>query len=176
MKRSTLIDIHLILSSFFLPFLLLMPLTGFLYLAGQKGEVKKELVYSINEKLPTENKEEWLNEQFKRFDSEYKYEYIKSNGTTHIMRPTSKNFYTILETETGIEVYKSEPTLLSKMIELHKGHGPNLFRAMEALFGLFLMLIVISGMWLALTVKAYRKKTFISLALGVLVFILALVI
>lgn len=178
MKRTTLINIHLTLSSFFLPFLLMMPLTGVLYLAGQKGEVVKELVYTINEKMPSDSleRENFLKEQFLRFDQDYKYEYIRSSGSTHIMRPTSRDFYTVIETEEGIEVYKSRPNLLSKLIELHKGHGPGIFRVLEVFFGFALLLIVISGLCLTLSVKTYRKKGLISLALGILVFGAALII
>lgn len=178
MKRTTLVNIHLSLSSFFLPFLLMMPLTGVLYLAGQKGEVVKELVYTINEKMPSDTveQENFLKEQFSRFDKDYQYEYIKSSGTSHIMRPTTRTFYTIIETEEGLEFYKSTPNLLSKLIELHKGHGPGIFKVLEVFFGFSLLLIVISGLFLTLTVKTYRTKGLISLALGILVFGAALLI
>ena len=56
MTRKTLIQIHLILSSFLLPFLLLMPITGGLYLIGEKGAEQKEVAFTIDSEVPADKK------------------------------------------------------------------------------------------------------------------------
>ena len=172
MNRKFLINIHLYLSAFFLPFLLLMPLTGFLYLLGEKGEATRELVYSINETMPVEVEEQkaWIQENLDRFDSTYTYESIRSGNKTHILRPSHKPYYNLIETDEGVDFYKVSPNFLQSMVELHKGHGPQVVRKLQTVFGLGLLIVVISGVCLALTVAPYRKKTFIGLALGLIVF------
>ena len=46
MNRKTLITIHMYLAAFFAPFVLLVCISGGLYLVGVKGEVQQESIYS----------------------------------------------------------------------------------------------------------------------------------
>lgn len=176
MNRKLLIDIHIYLSAFFLPFLILIPLTGFLYLIGEKGNSTKELVYTINESMPKEAVEQkaWIQENLNRFDPDFKYEYIRSRDNNHLLRPAHKMHYNLVETSEGVEFYKITPNLLQGLVELHKGHGPQLFKKLETAFGAGLLLIMISGTWLSFMVSPYRKKTLIGLALGSIIFLGAL--
>lgn len=178
MNRKLLVSIHIYLSAIFLPFLFLMPLTGFLYLIGEKGSSTRELVYSINESLPTqiEERQEWIQTNFDRFDPDFKYEYIRSGANNHILRPSHKTHYNLLETSEGVEFYKVSPNFLQSLVELHKGHGPQLFKRLETIFALGLLLIMVSGVWLAVMSPIYRKKILIGLFLGSTIFLGALCI
>jgi hypothetical protein len=51
MKRTNLIKLHISLASFFLSFLVIMPLSGTGYLLGFKGKADKKLVFSTTAKL-----------------------------------------------------------------------------------------------------------------------------
>lgn len=176
MSRKQLIDIHLYLASFFLPFLLLMPITGVSYLLGQKGSVETSVVFSVPELPPAEGKEDWIAAQFSAQGIEFDWEYIKYNGKDMILRPSSRTHYTVVPGEAETTFKKLEPNMLLKLIELHKGHGPGWFKKLEIVFGIGLLLITISGVWLSLMLKGLRMKVAAPFLVGSLVTIIALIL
>ena len=58
------------------------------------------------------------------------------------------------------------------MMELHKGHGPKLFKSYQKLVALLLLAVVFGGILVGLLAKAYRRHTIIALAGGFISFIL----
>ncbi len=52
-----------------------------------------------------------------------------------------------------------EPSLQYRMMELHKGHGPEKFKIYQIAAGIALFLVVIGGLVVGLLAKAYRAKT-----------------
>lgn len=175
MKRPLLIKIHLVLASLFMPFLLLMPLTGVCYLLGFKGSEIKTEVFRLTAAIPDqpEERKTFFQEQFRAQNLDYSFQEIKENATEIFFRPTSRVYYSVTK---GPELIfsKVEPDLLRRLIEIHKGHGPQLMRYFEMAFGLALILTTLSGLWLSLTVPAYRKITWVSFALGLGVIVLGL--
>lgn len=178
MNRNQLVLLHLVLSSFFLPYLLLMPLTGTLYLSGQKGSQTNEPAFTVDQPVPAsvEEKEAFFRRMFEERGVDFDFEYIQENGNSLTFRPSSRNHYAATVTASGAEVHRVEPDLLKKMIELHKGHGPTLFKRFEMLFGVGLILIALSGVWLAVAAPQLRKVLGGSFALGALCFWLALIL
>ena len=170
-SRNLAIKIHLILASLLMPFLLIMPLSGVFYLIGFKGDAKTELAFTISEKIPLDlkEKEAFFNEQFKQNNISYKFEYIREKDNEVIFRPSSKLHYTATIIPDGVtSVYKSQPNLTKRLIELHKGHGPRLMRTLEIIFGFALIIITLTGVWIALITKPYRKPMAISLLIGII--------
>lgn len=179
MKRHHIITIHLILSTFLLPFLLMMPLSGTLYLLGEKGEqTTSEKIFSIPGPIPEGEleREDFFREAFSARSVDFSFEYIKDAGGTLIFRPASRDHYIAKLNGEGADLHEVQPNFLKKMIELHKGHGPRLFRSFEMIFGLGLILIALSGVWLAVLVPAYRKKLVFSFLAGALFFALPLML
>ena len=88
---------------------------------------------------------------------------------------TRTHFMAAKANDNELIVYKIEPNLLKRMIELHKGHGPRMMRWFETAFGLALILTTLSGLWLAWTVKPYRNTTLISFAVGVALILVCLI-
>ncbi len=177
-SRKILINIHLVLAALFMPLMLMMPFTGALYLLGYQGDQTKTEIFRINEPVP---EDEAAQETFFRRHLEGKgmnsdFEYIRSTKTDFIMRPTTRtHFMAAKANDNELIVYKIEPNLLKRMIELHKGHGPRMMRWFETAFGLALILTTLSGLWLAWTVKPYRNTTLISFAVGVALILVCLI-
>jgi len=176
-NRKLMIQIHLVIASFFLPLMLMMPMTGTLYLWNFKGEVKQTEVFRMTGPVPDEQKEQesFFRKQFQERGIDYDFEYVRVGTDEFTLRPVTRDHFVIKKAGDELVFFKVEPSLLKRMIELHKGHGPVAMRWFEAAFGISLILITLSGLWLAFTVPAYRKQTLISFALGVAVIAFCLV-
>lgn len=170
MQRNILIKIHLVLAALFMPLMLMMPLTGALYILGYQGDQTKTEAFKITDPVPEDKDqhEVFFREQFVKQSVDYKFEYIRSSKTEFTFRPTSKVYYiaSVNEDKT-LTVSKIDPNFLKRLIEIHKGHGPLLIKWFEVAFALGLICTVLSGIWLAWTVKAYRTITLISFGVGV---------
>ena len=174
--------VHLSLASLFMPLLLLMPFTGVMYLLGYKGDQTKVEAFRIPEAvIPTDEaaKEFFFREVFAKNGVEYSFSYVRVSGKEFTFRPTSRTHYiaNVLDSADKPEIVfsKVEPNLLKRLIEIHKGHGPVAMKWFEVAFGLALILTTCSGLWLAWTVKPYRKATLISFGVGALVIALCLI-
>lgn len=164
------IYLHLVLAALFMPLMLMMPFTGAAYLFGFQGEQTKTEAFRVTAQVPDDEaaREEFFRAEFAKQGVDFDFEYIRATATDFIFRPATRVHYTASKKEGELVFTKVEPTLLKRMIELHKGHGPRIMRLFEAIFGIALLLVTLSGLWLAWTVKPYRKATLISFAVGVL--------
>lgn len=169
MKRPFILNIHLILSAVFIPLLLIIPLSGSLYLLGLKGDQQKTEVLSVEATLPSDmkGKEDALRKILADNKIDYNFEYIKETPSELILRPTSRDYYTAVAKEGKITLFAVKPSFTAKLMELHKGHGPRMMKYFEAAFGISMILVLLSGLWLALTIPKYRKITLISGAIGI---------
>ncbi len=176
-SRKLMVYIHLSLAALFLPFLLMMPATGTLYLAGIQGSQKKTEAFRITEAPPAEDaaQDAFFREQFARQNIDYDFEYVRASGKDFTFRPTTRVHYVASRDDNGTLTFsKVEPTLLKRLIELHKGHGPMLMRWFEGAFGVSLVLVAFSGLWLAWTATPYRKVTLLSFGAGAAILALCL--
>lgn len=178
MNRKLFLNIHLYLAAFFLPFLLLMPITGVSYLLGEKGAKVSRVEFSTNEVPPQDKNQqkEWIKNQFENNKTDFDWEYIKPNGNDLILRPSSKDHYIVSVQADKTDFIKIEPNLLLKLIELHKGHGPSLFKSLEISAGIGLIFLTISGIFLSFYSRSLRKKFLLPLIIGSIVTILAIII
>ena len=55
--------------------------------------------------------------------------------------------------------------------QLHKGHGPAIFKTYQMIAGISLFLVIVGGLVVGLLAKVYRRKTIVSLALGSMAFL-----
>ncbi len=169
MKRITWIKIHLYLSAIAAPFLLIMAFTGTSYLFNLKGSEEVKIVKTIQlskADLTKENIAIELNE----IDENYSFDYVKNLGDGAITRPTTRDYYKFTVKESGTEVSHVSPNLLRRLIEVHKGHGSQFIRNYEKAVGVFLLLIILTGLYLAFTMKREAKITAILFVLGTLIF------
>ncbi|MCW8877439.1 MAG: hypothetical protein OQK51_10305, partial [Kangiellaceae bacterium] len=84
-------------------------------------------------------------------------------GNNFFTRPTNREYYVIRVKnrgkEQGIEITHQKPDFIKSMVELHKGHGPTIFKTFQKVVAVGLLFILISGLWLGLTAPRLRKIT-----------------
>ena len=178
MDRKLLITIHLYLAAFFAPAVLLVAISGGLYLLGIKGEVEHETIYSSSEAV-IDNQSVSLKADVAALLASagiesYSFEYVKIKGATLTTRPTSSNHYVINSSATGVEVIYARPSLQSRMMELHKGHGPTAFKTFQKAFAMGLTFIILSGLWLGISAARLRRSTLLTATAGTVIFTLLL--
>ena len=158
------------LSAFFAPAILFIAISGGAYLLGFKGNKTEEIVH-YNHTSQVNLESETLNGDvmniFRNAGIEHNYEYLKVSGNKVITRPSTGTHYEIKIRGNGqLELKKITPDLLYRIIELHKGHGPGVFKNYQQIFALGLLLIVISGLWLGISANSLRKQSIITFFLG----------
>ncbi|MGB0908389.1 MAG: hypothetical protein ACPGVT_12925 [Maricaulaceae bacterium] len=173
--RKTLITLHLLFAGFFTPMFLMLAITGGNYLLGNKGsaettpialpaaamlDFKSSTLQADVEALLTAN------------DIDHKFEYIKNRGSKIQLRPTSRKYIEIAQTSSGLSASYKTPNLQGRMMELHKGHGPKIFKTYQKLTALALIGVVLGGFFVGILAAAYRRRTLIATGLGALIFVL----
>lgn len=169
--RKAILNLHLILSGLFIPFLIIIPLSGSLYLLNVKGTAEKQEVLRVHTLNPIEDKEVFFRSLFKDNQIDFDFEYIKENPNELIFRPANRVHYTARIVDGEVIVTKITPSLLNRLMELHKGHGPRIAKYYEAAFGISLILLLLTGIYLAWTVKSYRKIIGVSFLVGLIALI-----
>ena len=177
MSRKLLVTIHMYLAAFFAPAVLLVAISGGLYLAGVKGKVEKEPIYSSN--FTIDSKSASLRADVEALLARagvksYSFEYVKISGATLYTRPTSSDHYIINYSASGVEVIRARPSLQSRMMELHKGHGPSAFKTFQKAFAVGLVFILLSGLSLGISASRLRRSTWLTATAGTVVFVLLL--
>lgn len=177
MNRKLFITIHMYLSAFFAPAVLLVAISGGLYLLGIKGQVEQETIYSSDTAIDVKSSS--LDADVSALlaaagAGSYSYEYVKVSGSKLYTRPTSSDHYIIQPSEDGVDVIHARPSLQSRMIELHKGHGPGAFKTFQKIFALGLIFIMLSGLWLGISAARLRKSTLLTAAAGSVAFVILL--
>jgi hypothetical protein len=177
MDRKLLITIHMYLAAFFSPAVLLVAISGGLYLTGIKGTVEQETIFSSNAKIDSNSASLHTDVAALLTDAgvkSYSYEYVKVSGDSLYTRPTSSDHYIIRLNEGGVQVIHARPSLQSRMIELHKGHGPSAFKTFQKAFAVGLLFIILSGLWLGISAARLRRTTLLTATAGAAVFALLL--
>ncbi len=179
MDRKLLISIHMYLSAFFAPAVLLVAISGGLYLIGIKGEVQETFIYQSSE-ATIDSDSPSLKDDVTALLAEagiesFDFEYVKVKGSTLYTRPTSTEHYILKLGDDGVEVVHGVPSLQKRMIELHMGHGPTAFKTFQKFFAVGLVFVMISGMWLGLSAKHLRRSTALTVGAGAVLFGLLLI-
>ena len=174
MSRKTLVTIHLYLATFLSPIILMMAISGGLYLFGLKGNVVETSIYSgpsreVN--LSSSNPKQEVKRMLSSIGVDHDFEYIKGNKKIAITRPTSRDYYVLRIQGEELTITKEEPDLIKTIVELHKGHGPTSFKWLQKITAFGLCFILLSGLWLALKSPGLRKNSLIISGLGLVLFI-----
>ena len=171
--RSLWINIHLYLAAFFAPMLLVMAISGGGYLLGQKGSIEQtsiELDAPAQLSLGSESIEDDVRNLLVANAIEHEFEYLKILGQTIYTRPTSRTHYEFQLSGDQTNILRNEPDLQKRLVELHKGHGPLLFKDLQKIMALGLVIVLLSGLWLGLSSPTLRLASLIVTSLGTLVF------
>lgn len=175
MTRALLIKLHLYLSAFFSAAIILVAVSGGLYLIGIKGSVEQTSVATLSagQQLLADPSQSAVQEALAEVGvRDFSFDYVKQKGTQLITRPTTRPFYTLDVAGDEIVIRYNEPSLQKRMIELHMGHGPSAYKVYQQIFAAGMLFIILSGLWLGLSSDRLRRATAGVCSAGVLLFIL----
>lgn len=174
MTRTLLIKLHLYLSAFFSAAIILVAVSGGLYLIGIKGSVEQAPVNILDggRTLMADPSHNAVSQALNRAGvSGFEFEYVKQKGAQLITRPTTRPFYTLDIQEDEITVRYNEPSLQKRMIELHMGHGPTAYKRYQQVFAAGMLFIMLSGLWLGLSSARLRLSTALISGSGLITFL-----
>lgn len=174
MLRKTLISIHLYLAAFFAPVLIIVAISGGLYLFGEKGDTVQEILYSGSVTVFNSKAEDLKTEVtnvLQIIGVNASFETVKGGGDFFYTRPSSKDFYVFEIKNEQLQITKHSPNLNKIIVELHKGHGPKAFKLFQQVLAIGLLFIVVSGLWLGLSSPMLRNKSLIASGLGGAIFL-----
>jgi len=172
--RSLWVKIHLYVAAFFLPMLLAMATSGGLYLLGVKGSVESSPVsLSAVQSLSADSVtlESDVRKLLTANGIDHDFEYIKISGNTFITRPTSADYYEFTVHNNELQATLNRPDLIKSLVELHKGHGPLLFKDLQKLMALGLLIVLLSGFWLGASSVGLRIPTLLTTGAGLMIFL-----
>ena len=174
MARALLIKLHLYCSAFFAAAIILVAVSGGLYLIGIKGTVEQTPVGTLatGQQLSQDPSETNVQVALAALGvTDFEFEYVKQKGSQLITRPTTRPFYT-LDISGDMAVVKfNEPSLQKRMIELHMGHGPTAYKTYQQVFAAGMLLIILTGLWLGLSSARLRFSTAVISGAGVILFL-----
>lgn len=173
--RKVLVQIHLYCAAFLTPAFLLVAVSGGLYLSGIKGKTQTTPI-DLPPEVQLSSDSPTLEQDIKTILSDQgvdiDFEYIKNRGNVLQTRPTSRDYVQFKLSPDGLTADIHKPNLTYSLMELHKGHGPKLYRQYSKLAAIALFIVVIGGFLVGLLAPAYRKATIVSTSVGLVSFIL----
>jgi hypothetical protein len=173
MARILLIKLHLYFSAFFSAAIVLVALSGGLYLIGIKGSVDQQLVGTVDmgEALLADPSHARVAAALSAAGvTDFEFDYVNVKGTQLVTRPTSRPFYSLTIDDDQVTVRYSTPTLQKRMIELHTGHGPSAYKTYQQFFAAGMLFGMLSGLWLGLSSDRLRRTTLIIAGSELLLF------
>ena len=173
MTRTVLIKLHFYLSAFFSAAIILVAVSGGLYLTGIKGSVEQTPVGSTTsgQQLLADPSQRAVERALVSLGvADFEFDYVKQKGSQLITRPTTRPFYTLDVRGDEVIVQHNQPSLQKRMIELHMGHGPSAYKIYQQVFAAGMLFIILSGVWLGLSSAHLRLRTALAVGSGLLVF------
>ena len=174
MARALLIKLHLYCSAFFAAAIVLVAVSGGLYLIGIKGTIEQMPVGTLatGQQLLLDPSEAKVQAALASLGvSDFEFEYVKQKGSQLITRPTTRSFYTLDINGDEAVVQYNEPSLQKRMIELHMGHGPTAYKTYQQVFAAGMLFIILTGLWLGLSSARLRFSTAMISGAGVILFL-----
>lgn len=167
--------LHLCVAVFLAPVVVLMAVSGGLYLLGIKGhitEVPVALAPDAELDIDLPDLEAAVRQFLVDAGIEHRFEYLKREDGMLTTRPTSRVHYVVHVGEDGVRLTRNEPSLQKRLIELHKGHGPTAFKTLQKLVAAGLLVVVGTGFSLGLSAAGLRGRMAAIGVAGLLVFVI----
>ena len=174
-SRNFLILCHLFMASLIAPAFILVAITGFNYLIGNKGETAETaLTIPAGTAIDPDaaDVEDTIRSVLTANDLPTDFEYLRMRDGSITTRPTSTDFVAFEEEDGVWSATLNQPNLQYRMMELHKGHGPEKFKIYQMVAAAALFFIILGGLAVGLMAKAYRTKTIASTIVGTIAFVL----
>ena len=174
--RKYLILAHLWLAGLMAPAFALHAISGGLYLMNITGKVatyRVALPEGADLDVNSATLEADVRQLLKDANLKSDFEYIQIRRDVIQLRPTTKPYLEFKVSPKGLTATRIKPDTVRAMMELHKGHGPQLFKTYQKLVAILLLGVVLGGILIGFLAKAYRRQTILAVVMGFAVFILA---
>lgn len=173
--RRLLVSIHLYLASLLAPAFILVAVSGGLYLLGNEGKISKTpIALPAGTTLDFESDD--LDAQVRNLlDAQgikVSFESMRTRNGSATSFPITRTHVSFQQKPGGLTAELRKPNLQFTMMELHKGHGPRLFRLYQILVAMVLFLVILGGFAVGILSKVYRKQTLVVTAIGSAIFVL----
>lgn len=167
--RNFLVRCHLWAAGLLAPLFVLVAYTGGAYLLDFKGEVE-QVALTVPEGIALDQDNPAIEDDVRRILAanaiDLRFDYLRMRPGSITTRPTSRDFASFELQDGQWTATINRPDLQYALIELHKGHGPQLYRWYQILAALVLFLVVAGGLAAGWLSPAYRRATSIGLAAG----------
>lgn len=166
----TMMKIHGYFSVFFLALLFIYALTGILYLLDSKGSksIRSEAVQLESWPISKQQALALMPQFLKRLDEKKLPDnYSDRNGHQWSDFTKSISLSQNPEDKTVLVAVKT-PDFMYKMLMIHKGNAGPLFTVLGIALGIYILLMLITGVWLSFKTKPMHQGSLISAAAGVL--------
>ena len=171
--RAVLIKLYLYFSAFFSAAIVLVAVSGSLYLLGIKGSVDQSEIGSLDsgEALLSDASHAAVEAALATVGvTGFEFDYVKTKGAQLITRSTTRPFYTLDIKAEQVTIRYNAPSLQRRMIGLHMGHGPAAYKTYQQFFAAGMLFVMLSGLWLGLSSDRLRKTILIASGSGLLLF------
>jgi len=173
--RRFILFFHLYVAAFAAPVFIMLAISGGLYLIDIKGEVTRKVL-----ELPAGTTLDFESDDLKADVTallanqgiSHRFEHVTKGRSGIQTRPSSRITYQFQLEDGNLKATRITPDIPKVMIELHKGHGPRLFRLYQKLVAIALLFTVLSGVWVGFSSRALRNKTALTSAAGLITFVL----
>ena len=129
--RNFLVKCHLWAAGLLAPLFILVAYTGAAYLLDFKGEVV-ETALTVPEGTVLDQESATVEDDVRAVlaanNLETGFDYLRMRPGSITTRPTSRNFVQLSEEYGAWTATLNEPNLQYRLMELHKGHGPEKFK------------------------------------------------
>lgn len=173
MPRSSLVKLHLYVAAFLVPFLFMMSLTGVLEILDVEGKIHKEVIYTTNADALNFKSVNIKNDVILlllKLHEDPEFSHLKIKKHKLYTRPNYNAHYAFKQVGDELKVYKYTPDLQTKLMMLHKGNGPRLYKIYQQIFVYGLFFVLLTGLWLGLTSDSLRNMTIFIFIAGILLY------
>lgn len=175
------LQLHTITAAFLLPAILMFLITGALYTWGIKGTYDVEkLLIEVNEPLANEEtailtfiENEVKNRGYRAPTGKPKYSSQDGQPKVSWSGSNMDLSFSVSKDPSIVKLELRHTTLYRKFVQLHKAKGGTLFKVYAVVLAIGLFLLSLSGYILALKKKNYRNLTYITTAIGLVFFVIA---
>ncbi|MGB3665964.1 MAG: hypothetical protein WA963_03295 [Bermanella sp.] len=179
MKRTQLINLHLILAALLLPAIAMFSITGGLYTWGVKGSYDTE-TFKLPIAQPLKGDlasmvafaQQEMDKQQQAYPTGAAK--LKSNGHTHILEWTGSDLDINLSTDKNsrqAQLAIKHTSAHRYLVQLHKAKGGSLFKLYAAIMAFGVLIIMLSGVLMGLGMPKYRNTTWLALGAGIAIWL-----
>jgi len=183
LKRSTLIQLHMLLAAIILPVILIYFISGTLYSFHIKGDIEKHVV-TIKLKKAFQPDLDWLTQVVR--EELVKGDFPIPNGEPRMKKKKSTYVFRWGDLKHAVKVESTKKTKqlkmtvrerswLAQMMRIHRAGAGDAFKILPIILAFCMLLVLLSGVYMALVTQKYRRPVVYALGSSSLLVVAAMV-